>query len=514
MKQFTVGVDIGGTNTDAVIIDEKNMILALAKTTTTEPIVKGFTAVIDQILKKTAISPHEISGIFVGTTHATNALLQRKDLFRVGVLRISGSCGDSIPTAYDWPKELKNKIVAGSVSVKGGFYCDGRAMAQIQKDEVKKAIHKLFACGMESVAIIGTYASINKDQEIEVSELVREIGGFDFPVTLSSDLGGINFLERENASLLNAALKKSIHVGFQQLSEALVVLGFTCPLYLTQNNGTILTLENALQFPVLTISAGPTNSFVGASKLSGLNNAIVADIGGTSTDVGIVIDGFARSSVNSSMMGGVKLCFQMPDVQSIALGGGSKISIHEKMISVGPQSVANDVMRTAQAFGGNVLTLTDIAILNGLHIEGADASKIRCTPKDVKRIFAYIEQQLDSLRMRVGGKQAHLPFVLVGGGAHLLRDTFIAEKCIIPDSASVANAYGAALAEISGTIDTVVCLKDREEVLAKLQDTAKRIAVEKGASLERVRIIEQHITPYHYLPKPLARVRITAAGGK
>src|SRR3990167_10870109 len=96
-NKYIIGVDIGGTNTDAVLVDQNDNIVCAAKSTTTEDISIGFTAALLKLMEEGAVSPKNIEGVFLGTTHATNALLQRKDLFQVGVIRIAGQRPEALP---------------------------------------------------------------------------------------------------------------------------------------------------------------------------------------------------------------------------------------------------------------------------------------------------------------------------------------------------------------------------------------------------------------------------------
>ena len=174
-----------------------------------------------------------------------------------------------------------------------------------------------------------------------------------------SDIGTIGFIERENATVVNAALKKCIEQEFAQFRD-LCANQTDAPLYITQNNGTIISLQEACQYPVLTIAAGPTNSVVGGAKLTGCSDAIVVDIGGTTTDVGCVVKGFARRSMRASLI----RCydkFSDAGILSIALGGGSLVSVGND-IMVGPSSCGARFRCEGRAFGGQLLTLTDCAI--------------------------------------------------------------------------------------------------------------------------------------------------------
>lgn len=152
-----------------------------------------------------------------------------------------------------------------------------------------------------------------------------------------------------------------------------------CAIFLTQNDGTLIDSERAKKFPVLTFSSGATNSLRGASKLVDLQDAIIVDIGGTSTDVSMVSKGFPRQASAYVKIGGVRTNFRMPDTISIGLGGGSLVKFHQNgTVSVGPQSVGYKLKSASVCFGGDVLTTTDIAIASGIaEIEGADASRVK-----------------------------------------------------------------------------------------------------------------------------------------
>jgi len=513
MNKFKIGIDIGGTNTDAVLIDAHDTILASHKTTTTNPVEQGFATALAAVLNQSGKKPEDITGVFVGTTHATNALLQKKELYKVGILRLSSQATQSLPPCFDWPQEAVNSLYAGHALVDGGYECDGRLIKQLDRAQIEHTVQTLLAQGMESLAIVGVFAPLNHEQELQAANIAHELLGKDFPVSVSHKIGGVGFIERENSTILNAALKKSMRNGFSALSKVLREQQLSCSLFFTQNNGTILPLEDAVEYPILTISAGPTNSFVGSMKLARLHNAIVVDIGGTSTDVGIVLNGFPRRSAHSSEIAGISLNFPMPDVLSVGLGGGSYIKMVGSLITVGPESCGKDLLQEALSFGGQSLTVTDFALQQRfVKIPGADASRVKLTQEQAQIILEQISQKLNDLTRVIAGANKQLPIVLTGGGSALFAQSPLADKYIIPENAAVANAYGAALAEISGSIDTVVSLENRETVLADLEQQARELAVTQGADAQTLRLVHQEIMPYHYMPNALARVKITVAG--
>lgn len=512
-NSYIIGVDIGGTNTDAVLVDQNDKIICSVKTTTTNDISLGFSTALQQLLTQTAINPENIQGVFLGTTHATNAILQKKDLFRVGVIRIAGQRPEALPVAFSWPQDLKEAVIGGVETVSGGFECHGGVLSSLCKNETRQAIQRLFEKQVESIAIVGVFSPLNDDQEQIVSNLVREIIGDRFPLSVSHEIGGIGFIERENSTILNASLKRVMQQGFCSLQAACQKLSLLCPLMVTQNDGSLIEIERAIDYPVLTISAGPTNSFIGGARLANLENVIVIDIGGTSTDVGFVRGGFPIRSLNKSNIGGVSLNFPMPDVLSVALGGGSIIGFNSNKPFIGPTSVGKCLKTQAISFGGNELTLTDAALFMGhIDIEHSQPLKNSINLDQGEAIFNQVKEKIKELIVKIRGEYKDTPIVFVGGGSALLPPCFFQEEYQIPSFFNVANAYGAALAEISGTVDTIVSLQNRKETLDQLCEKAKQKAIDQGANETTLRLVDQQIIPYSYVPNQMARVIIRFSG--
>lgn len=509
--KFRIGMDIGGTNTDAVLVDGSDTIVAAVKKPTTRDIAGGVAAVLSALMTLSGVSTSQVRAVYLGTTHATNAILQQRDLFKVGLIRLAGQRPDSLPPCYNWPLPLREALFAGAETINGGYECHGGPITPFSSKEASVAIRRLVDQGAESMAIVGVFSPLSHQQEIECAEVCADTVGSGLPISLSHQLGGIGFIERENTTILNAALKKVMAQGFRDIEAVLQDLQLFCPLFITQNNGCIIDLQQAIEMPVLTISAGPTNSFVGASRLLGIQEAVIVDIGGTSTDVGMVRKGFPKRSLNTSDIGGVRLNFPMPDVLSIALGGGSYVDLSKELI--GPQSAGMNILSEALCFGGDQLTLTDVALATGEVSIDRGVQEPDAVSQDMAYALmnqAFLRIQREVALMDAGDDT--LPVILVGGGAAIMPKGLLTGRYIVPANAGVANAFGAALAEVSGTIDTVVSLANRESVLQLLQEQAIEKAIEKGAANDNVRIVDVQIIPYHYMPDHLARVTVVAAG--
>jgi N-methylhydantoinase A/oxoprolinase/acetone carboxylase beta subunit/DUF917 family protein len=506
--QYKIGVDIGGTNTDAVLVNDKDEVICFCKKTTTSPVEEGFFSVLKELLQKSGCVTYKIKEVRVGTTHAINAILERKNLHKVGLIRIGSNMIDnSMEAGFKWPKDLKEAVLGDVITINGGYECDKKEIFSFSIKEVEIAVERLLKRDVNGIAVVGSFACFYPEQELIVEKIIKEKMRKDqsIEVSLSHKIGGIGFLARENATILNTSLQGVLKKGFQNLKKIMEELNLFCPLFFIQNNGSILEVDTAMQYPILTIGSGPANSFVGAAKLTKMKEAIVIDIGGTSSDIGVICEFAPRRSINCCEIDGVMLNFPMPDIVSCAVGGGSIVDM--KRLSIGPRSVGAQLFKKGVSFGGDVLTLTDAAIGVDNLLFSKTISKVDRSDglKILRLAFSKIEEEVKKVCVK------ELLVVLVGGGASLFR-TILPKGFVMPPLASVANAYGAALAQITHREESVVCLNNRDKVIELLKKKAIKQAINKGARRERVKIVDINITPYYYMPGNLGRVSVTASG--
>jgi N-methylhydantoinase A/oxoprolinase/acetone carboxylase beta subunit len=358
------------------------------------------------------------------------------------------------------------------------------------------------------------FSPVNAEFENQAAEIIAaELPGY--PVSLSHEIGRMGLLGRENATIINAALRELAESVTMRLAQTVVAAGIYAPVFLSQNDGTVMDVDYARRYPVATFASGPTNSMRGAAFLSGQLNCAVIDVGGTTTDVGILQSGFPREAAADVTVAGVQTNFRMPDVLSIGIGGGSLVTGGASAPSVGPRSVGFRLTDDARVFGGSKLTATDVAVAAGAADIG-DRGRL----KDLD--MAYARAALNSVgermaevvdRMRISAEP--IPVVAVGGGSFLVPDTMeCASGVIRPENFAVANAVGAAIAEVGGQIDRVfsVPVGQRDAVL----DAAKQEAVERataaGARRESVRVVDVEEVPLAYLPGNAVRIHVKAVG--
>jgi N-methylhydantoinase A/oxoprolinase/acetone carboxylase beta subunit len=510
-----LGIDVGGTNTDAVVLDHQARLLARAKTPTTPDVTTGIRRVLQLLIAQTpALDPAAIRYAMLGTTHCTNAVIERRNLNRVGLIRLGAPATLAVPPYADWPADLRTAIEAHSVVIAGGLEFDGTPTVPLDESAVRVAARSYRGI-VDSVAIVGAFATVDGSQEARAAALVREIVGPQLPITLSHEIGSLGLLERENAAILNAALVSAARTAAGGFAEALAECGIPAQTFFSQNDGTLMALEYAMRYPILTVASGPTNSMRGAAFLSGLQDAVVVDVGGTSTDVGVLIRGFPREAAVAVDVGGVRTNFRTPDLLSIAIGGGTRIETRGGL-QIGPASVGYRLSSEALIFGGTQLTLSDAAVAAGRAAFGNAAGVAHLDRSLVDQITAEVRRQVEEAIDRVKTSAAPLPIILVGGGSVVIpTDLAGAGEVIRPADYDVANAIGAAIAQCSGEIERVFSLErmSRAEALAAAQQLARDEAIRAGADPATVEIIDLHEVPLAYMPgNSVVRIRARAAG--
>ena len=507
-----LGIDVGGTNTDAVIMDGSDRVIAKAKVPGTPDITGGISTAIDTVLRAPEADPQRITHVMLGTTHATNAVLERKKLRRIAVIRIGGPATHSIRPMFGWPPDLVDAIAAGAVIVEGGIEFDGRDLAPLDTGAIARFLGEV-AGTADGVAITSVFAPVSPRHELEASEVVkRELG--EVHVSLSHEIGSLGLLERENATILNGALAGVARDVAIAMHDSLAAHQLRPTTFFAQNDGTLMGLDQALRYPVLTIGSGPANSVRGAAFLTGTGDALVADVGGTSTDVGVLANGFPRESSQGVEIGGIRTNFRMPDLVTIALGGGTVVSAGSAGVRIGPHSVGYLLQREALIFGGTTPTLTDGAVAAGrarLGDPALAAGHRRMLVSALAQADVMLADAID--RMKTSREDCVL--VAVGGGSILLPDRIPGVSEIIrPEHFDTANAVGAAIASVSGQVDRIfhVGTGGRQAALNEACDEARERAVAAGADPATVRIVEREEIPLAYLTTPAIRIRAKAAG--
>ncbi|KAI1842422.1 hypothetical protein JX266_011317 [Neoarthrinium moseri] len=513
------------TNTDAVAIDLRRQALADRglkahfKTPTTPDVTSGIATAVRTVIAAASLSPSQIASVTIGTTHFINAVVERdaRRLRRVGVVRLSRSFLREVPPFAEFPSDLK-RILQGHVGiVDGGLHIDGSQEAPVVETQVVRECEAIKKAGLSVVVVAGVYSPIDEvfQQESRVRDIIlREIPGID--VVCSREVSPrIGFIERENAAILNGAILKYARRTVRQFKLAMKKLNLTCPLFLTQNDGTILDSSSATRIPISTFSSGATNSMRGAAYLAGMDgrggsSAIVIDIGGTTSDVGVLLpSGLPRQAGSYVTVAGVRVSYSMPHLHSIGLGGGSVVQVINDNVRVGPESVGLELTSRALVFGGDVCTTTDVCVASG-KAEVGNASCVKSIDQALllhanARIKALLEGAIDVVKT----SPEPLTVLLVGGGAVLAPEHLEgALKIIRPPFNDVANAVGAAIARVGGSVDIVQGTTHQTELQAvdHAKTLAIRRAVDAGALPSSVQIAEVDSMPLQYVANQIRTI--------
>ncbi|CAL5868781.1 uncharacterized protein PFLUO_LOCUS3008 [Penicillium psychrofluorescens] len=551
-NRYRIGVDVGGTNTDAVLISlDPVSIIASHKAPTTLDVTTGIINSVREVINASKVSLDSIGCVIIGTTHFVNAVVQRSAaLRRVAVVRLCGGpdegFGRNMPPFVDFPVDLRACIeTPRKYSCNGGYHISGTEISPLDEAEIRRVAQELAKDKISEVVLSGMYAPLNHAQEMAAKGIMEktmaEHDGFKPRITLSHQVSGLGFLARENAAILNATLRplaeKTIY-GFQQAMED-IFQGNTYTLYLTQNDGSVLSASEAIELPIRTFNSGPTNSIRGGEFLwRTAENAdnqsktrteplVVIDIGGTTSDSGLLLpNGLPRMSSVMSFVGGVRTNFALPAVESIGLGGGTIIrDLGNGELSVGPDSVALELLQKARLFGGPYLTSTDIVAASELHVPTGnnpfqgmgDPSRLAdITPEVVSNAQMLMRQKIEEVVDRTKIQKGDVDVLIVGGGAPIVntKDPLVGVRMVrTVKGGEVANAVGAAISQVSGVIDTVVdtsncTVKEAQETVSQL---AIEKAIENGAKKDTVQVAEVTMLPIQYVDAK-ARILIRAVG--
>ncbi len=507
-----IGIDVGGTNTDAVLMDGRKVI-AEVKTPTTADVTSGVVTALRNLVGEQRAKPGHVQAVMIGTTHFTNAVVEAKRLMPTAAVRLGLPATQALPPMVDWPERLRKALGGHVYLCHGGHEFDGRHISELDPGELRRAAEDIGSKGIRSVAISSVFSPVNNEFEEEAGKLLEsELPGV--MISLSHEIGRIGLLERENATIMNACLRDlAVHI-VDAFHGALAEVGIEAPVYLSQNDGTLMSVDYAQRYPVATFASGPTNSMRGAAFLSGCLDCAVVDVGGTTSDVGVLQHGFPREASIAVEIGEVRTNFRMPDVFSFGLGGGSLVR-EDGELEIGPESVGYELTSKALCFGGDTLTATDIAVAGGL-ADIADRSRVAgLSPDLVKRSLQMMEDRIAQAVDRMKTSAGAIPIVVVGGGSILIRDSLPgASELVKPEHFAVANAIGAAIAQVGGEVDRIFSLdkKSRDETLEEAKREAAEKAVAAGASPGTVHVVDVEEVPLSYLPSNATRIRVKAVG--
>ena len=321
-SHYLLGIDTGGTYTDAALFHETRGVVAKAKALTTRhDLAVGIAGAVDAVIEKAGVPVSAISLVSLSTTLATNALVEGQG-GRAGLVMIGFG-----------PEDLKRdglETALGTdpvIFLPGGHNVHGNE-TPLQLHQLRDALPEL-SKNVSSFAVAGYFAVRNPAHEIRVRDFIRETS--HLPVTcsheLSSKLGGPR---RALTTLLNARLVSMIDRLVGACERFLDTRGIHAPMMVVRGDGALISAAEAKVRPIETILSGPAASLVGARYLTGLDNAVVSDIGGTTTDVAVLDDGRPRLDAEGAVVGGYRTMVEAVAMRTYGLGGDSEVRINDR----------------------------------------------------------------------------------------------------------------------------------------------------------------------------------------
>ncbi|ACN16197.1 putative hydantoinase/oxoprolinase family protein [Desulforapulum autotrophicum HRM2] len=465
-----IGLDVGGTHTDAVLLDKIGLIRNVKVATNPLDLFNTVLSGLDLLLD--GIDPLKIKRIVLSTTLTTNAIVQRRTK-PVGIIVSSGPGID--PKLFGRGKYYFP--VAGSIDHRG------RERSPINPDEILAVSEQLRHLGIKHVGVIGKFSPRNPFHELLIKELIDK--DFDKIFLGHQVSGNLNFPRRIATVLLNTSVYSIHRSFFNAVKGSLEQKGLTTPIQILKADGGTMSLEASMDFPGQTILSGPAASVMGAIAHAPANeDVLVLDIGGTTTDIAILVDKAPLLEPVGIGRGRYQSLIRSLKTLSRGIGGDSHVRVKNGVIKIGPLRSG-----PALAFGGPEPTPTDAMIVLGIMTAGdrqkaldgmADiAGQLGTTPVQAadtifKTCCAMIVKVANKMVTQINSKPVYTvheflegyqikprKILLLGGPARFFAPEIERQSGIetrsVPAS-SVANAIGAALArttcEVSLSADT------------------------------------------------------------
>jgi N-methylhydantoinase A len=533
---YIVGIDVGGTFTDLVLLDETNGTVTTAKVPSTpanqsQGLLRGLEAL--------GVPLESLQIIVHGTTVATNAVLERR----------GAVCGLLTTAGFRDLLELRRRDRPDTYGLKGQFEpliprdkrldvtersdYQGRILQQIDEQEIEAKARELLDKGVEAVVVSYLHAYANPSNEQRTREVLERIWPNPYIVLGSEVLPEFREFERTSTAAASAYVQPLIDRYLRSLSEQLQAKGYHRDILLIQSNGGVMSLEVSRRFSVNTVLSGPAAGVIAAKAIAeraGFRNVITCDMGGTSLDIALVAEGQPATTSEIALGYGIPIRVPMLDITTIGAGGGSIAWIDRGgLLQVGPQSAGADPGPACYGLGGDLPTVTDANLVLGRINPQVPLGSDRHWRLDMARAkqaiaihigsplslstmeaaYAIVEvanaKMAGSIRM-ISVERGHDPrdFVLVafGGGGPLhasaLQRELGLDKVIVPYYPGLTSALGCIMADARHdflqTINRRVEDLDMAALHQLLQEqfeAGQQLLKEEGIRIERVEALFQ-----------------------
>ncbi len=455
-----VGIDVGGTYTDAVLLD-KDQVRAIAKVPTRENLLDTLTEALDMIIRDADIQ--KIERIVFSTTIITNLIAERKyedvDLLIMPGPGLSHDCYKNKPYAH---------IISGAIDYRG------REVISLKEQEIEAVMLEIAGSGSKKVGVVGKFSTRNTTHEKQVAKMINDKYP-EWNVELGAKIGSqLNFPRRMETTYLTCATREPYHHFIESVRQLLIKREIHADVFILKADGGTIPLHGSEELPVETIFSGPAASTLGVQALTGPGEtAVVVDIGGTTTDLALILSGQPLLSAKGARVMDRLTQVRALAVKSLAVGGDSVLNLAGKEINISGQR-----MGPAYCLGGpsptptdalRVLNMTDLGdrdkataamdvLGEGLNLSAEEVARcvvdrvVEIITAEIKKMFLEWEQEPAYRIWDILHKHAIKPTIVAGvGGGAVGFAARIADRLgcrtVIPQYSTVANAIGAALAK-------------------------------------------------------------------
>ncbi len=453
-----IGLDVGGTNIDAVIIKERQIISKVKTPLYKNDLLSSVLTTLDKLLQ--GQDRTKIKRINLSTTVCTNAIV-KNELSSVGMLIQGGpglpvdflACGD------------ENEFLSGSIDHRG------RVIRDIETKEVEGAIDLFKRKGIKTCGVVTKFSTRNPSHEIQIRTMLDK--HFKFTTMGHGISGNLNFPRRVYTAYLNSAIYETFNNFSSQIIQSLKEQNIHAPVYILKADGGTMDMASATKEPVETILSGPAASFMGIGALLPTDkDSLFLDIGGTTTDIFFLVNGIPLFEPLGITIDKYKTLIRSIYSVSIGVGGDSHIHMEDGKLRIGPQKA-----NKSYAFGGNIPTPTDAMISLNL-MDGGDKKRADEAMKKLGEplglsanetanwvletmadmIKAKVDELLEQINSKpvytvkeiLSHKQIEPKMISIIGGPAKSLSPILAQKfgipCVYPNHYHIANAIGAALA--------------------------------------------------------------------
>lgn len=454
-----IGIDMGGTHIDGVIINNKKIIKKTKNKSNHDDIYGTVWKTLKELLID--INKNEISRIQLSTTVSTNAIVQNK-IPEVGII---------VQTGPGVKNDFSN--LGENISYISGYMDHrGEPVKDFDKDEIKSITKDLTEKNIDDLAVITKFCTRNPSYEVQIKE---QMNNKIKNITLGHSMSGkLNFPRRVRTAYLNAAVYETFYEFADSILKSLKEEDIFASVYILKADGGTMDLEQAIKKPVETILSGPAASFMGLNALNEMNkDTILLDIGGTTTDIFFLVSGSSLFEPEGIKINEHKTLVRAIYSVSIGIGGDSFVRVENGKLEIGPERKG-----TPAGFGGKHATPTDAMIFLDLIKDGdkerstevieSIAKKLELSSKEIANLILeeasrIIKEKTDELLMEINNKPVYtvkefledakiIPeeVFIIGGPAEIL-SSYLEEQFKLnvecPQNYEVANAIGAALSK-------------------------------------------------------------------